>query len=118
MISLKDLNPNLLNAEYAVRGPIVIRAQDLEKQGKKIIYCNVGNPQALGQHPISYIRQLLSLMEYPALLESPEVNKIYPRDIIERAKHLHHLMPHGIGAYTQSAGMPFIRQAVAEFIEK
>src|SRR4030095_1079040 len=118
MISIKDLNPNLLNAEYAVRGPIVIRAQELEKQGKKIIYCNVGNPQALGQKPITYIRQILSLMEYPGFLEHTEVNNLFPKDIIDRAKHLHHLMPHGTGAYTQSAGMPFIRQAVAEFIEK
>ena len=57
-------------------------------------------------------------MEYPALLEHEEVNELYPQDIIERAKHLHHLMPHGTGAYTQSAGMPFIKQAIADFIEK
>jgi aspartate/methionine/tyrosine aminotransferase len=118
MISINDLNPNLLNSEYAVRGPIVIRAQELEKQGRKIIYCNIGNPQALKQKPITYIRQMLSLMEYPDLLTHPRVNELYPKDIIERAKHLHHLMPHGTGAYTQSAGMPFIRQAVAEFIQK
>lgn len=118
MISIKDLNPNLLSAEYAVRGPVVIRAQELEKQGKKIIYCNVGNPQALSQKPITYIRQILSLMEYPGPLQNEEVNNLYPQDIIERAKHLHHLIPHGTGAYTQSAGMPFIRQAVADFIQK
>jgi aspartate/methionine/tyrosine aminotransferase len=118
MISIKDLNPNLLTAEYAVRGPIVIRAQELEKAGKKIIYCNIGNPQALKQMPITYIRQILSLMEYPKLLEAKNINEIYPADIIKRAKQLHHLIPHGTGAYTQSAGMPFIRQAVAEFIQK
>lgn len=118
MISIKDLNPHLLTAEYAVRGPIVIRAQELEKQGKKIIYCNIGNPQALQQKPLSYIRQILSLMENHELLEQEQVNELYPQDIIERAKHLHHLMPHGTGAYTQSAGTPFIKQAVAEFIQK
>ncbi len=118
MISLKDLNPHLLTAEYAVRGPIVIRAQELEKAGKKIIYCNIGNPQALKQKPLTYIRQVLSLMEYPALLDNKNIADIYPADIIERAKHLHHLMPHGTGAYTQSAGMPFIKQAIAEFIQK
>ncbi len=47
MITKQSLNPNLLNAEYAVRGPIVIKAQQLEEQGRKIIYCNIGNPQAL-----------------------------------------------------------------------
>ncbi len=118
MISIKDLNPHLLTAEYAVRGPIVIRAQELEKAGRKIIYCNIGNPQALKQKPLTYIRQILSLMEYPALLDSTIIKDLYPADIIERAKHLHHLMPHGTGAYTQSAGMPFIKQAIAEFINK
>jgi len=118
MISLKDLNPNLLTAEYAVRGPIVNRAQVLEKLGRKIIYCNIGNPQALKQKPLTYIRQILSLMEYPELLNNAEALKMYPKDIAERAKHLHHLIPHGTGAYTQSAGIPFIRQAVADFITK
>ncbi|KXK44618.1 MAG: aminotransferase [Chlorobi bacterium OLB5] len=117
MISIKDLNPHLLSAEYAVRGPIVIRAQELEKEGKKIIYCNIGNPQALKQKPLTYIRQILSLMEYPTLLDDPAASKIYPSDIIERAKKLHHQMPHGTGAYTQSAGMPFIKQAIAKYIE-
>jgi alanine transaminase len=118
MISLKELNPNLLTAEYAVRGPIVIRAQELEKHGKKIIYCNIGNPQALKQKPLSYIRQVISLLEYPELLNNPEAIKNYPSDIIERAKKINHQLPHGTGAYTQSAGIPFVRQAVAEFITK
>src|SRR5438034_7566432 len=118
MISIKNLNPSLLTAEYAVRGPIVNRAQVLEKLGRKIIYCNIGNPQALKQKPLTYIRQILSLMEYGELLDNTEVLKQFPKDIIECAKHLHHLIPHGTGAYTQSAGIPFIRQAVAEFITK
>lgn len=118
MITTSHLNPNLLLAEYAVRGPIVIKAQELEKKGKKIIYCNIGNPQALKQKPLSYIRQIISLLEYPAILEKPEASKIYPNDILERAKMILHNLPDGMGAYTQSAGIPFVRQAVAEFITK
>ncbi len=118
MLSLNSLNPNLLDAEYAVRGPIVLRAQQLEEQGRKIIYCNIGNPQALGQSPLSFVRQLLSLVEYPELLKHPNVLKLYPRDIIERARCILDKHPSGTGAYTQSAGIPFVRQAVAEFIAK
>ena len=40
-MNINDLNPNLLKAHYAVRGKIVSRAQKLEKEGKKIIYCKV-----------------------------------------------------------------------------
>ncbi|TAK57598.1 MAG: aminotransferase class I/II-fold pyridoxal phosphate-dependent enzyme [Bacteroidetes bacterium] len=118
MITKQSLNPNLLHAEYAVRGPIVIRAQQLEEQGRKIIYCNIGNPQALKQKPLSYIRQMLSLLEYPELMKHPEIVKMYPKDIVERAKQFLQKYPHGTGAYTQSAGIPFIKQAVADFIHK
>ncbi len=118
MITLNDLNPHLLKAEYAVRGPIVIRAQQLEAQGRKIIYCNIGNPQELKQKPLSYLRQALSLLEYPELLNRPEVVKLYPRDIVERVRMMLQKHPPGTGAYSQSAGIPFIRKAVAEFITK
>ncbi len=46
-IQLKDLGKAVLETEYAVRGPIVARAQELEREGREIIYCNIGNPQAL-----------------------------------------------------------------------
>ena len=57
-----------------VRGEIVIRAGELEeelKKGKKlpygdsILYCNIGNPQQLGQVPITFFRQVLALCDYP-----------------------------------------------------
>ncbi len=118
MITLNDLNPHVLKAEYAVRGPIVLRAQQLEAQGRKIIYCNIGNPQELKQKPLSYLRQTLSLLEYPELLNHPDVVKLYPRDIVERVRMILQKHPPGTGAYSQSAGIPFIRQAVAEFISR
>ena len=118
MIKLNDINQKLLKANYAVRGRIVIRAQELEKQGKKIIYCNIGNPQALKQKPITFIRQVLSLIEYPDMLDKPETAKLFPADIIERAKMIIKKNPNGTGAYTQSEGIPFARQAIADFIKK
>jgi hypothetical protein len=44
------VNQNILEMEYAVRGPIPKRAAQLETQGMKIIPCHIGNPQALGSH--------------------------------------------------------------------
>jgi len=118
MITTAQLSSRLLQAEYAVRGPIVQRAQELEVQGKKIIYCNIGNPQALGQPPLTCIRQLLCLVEYPALLDHPTVVAQFPADIVERARLVLERHAHGTGAYTQSPGIPFIRQAVADFIAR
>jgi aspartate/methionine/tyrosine aminotransferase len=118
MVTINDLNKNLLEAQYAVRGKIVMRAQELEEQGKKIIYCNIGNPQALKQKPLTYIRQMIALLEYPEFLNNPEILKTFPKDIIEKAKEFIKKNPIGLGAYSQSAGIPFIRQAVADFISK
>ena len=118
MVKLSDVNAKLIKAHYAVRGKIVIRAQELEEQGKKIIYCNIGNPQALKQRPLTFIRQVLSLLEYPALMDHPQASRAFPADAIHRARMILEKNPTGMGAYTQSAGMPFIRKAVAEFIQR
>jgi aspartate/methionine/tyrosine aminotransferase len=118
MVTLDRLNRNLLDAEYAVRGPIVQRAQQLEAAGRKIIYCNIGNPQALRQKPLSYLRQGLSLLENPALLDTPAALSLYPRDIVARVREILREHPPGTGAYSQSTGIPLIRRAVAEFIER
>ncbi|MCX7641229.1 MAG: aminotransferase class I/II-fold pyridoxal phosphate-dependent enzyme [Elusimicrobiales bacterium] len=112
------INPNLIKSQYAVRGKIVQRAYELEKEGKKIIYCNIGNPQALNQKPLTYVRQLLAACEYPNLIENISTSKFFPKDIIEKVKYILSENPHGMGAYTQSEGMTFIRKAVASFIEK
>ncbi|MGA9116426.1 MAG: aminotransferase class I/II-fold pyridoxal phosphate-dependent enzyme [Bacteroidota bacterium] len=118
MLRAADLNPRLARAEYAVRGPIVQRAQELEAGGRKIIYCNIGNPQALKQRPLTYLRQILSILEYPEVLTRPSLRGEFPRDIVARAGDLLSLHPHGTGAYTQSPGILAVRRAVAEFIAR
>ncbi len=118
MITIDTLSPRLLDARYAVRGPIVNRAQQLEERGRTVIYCNIGNPQALQQRPLTYLRQLLSLVEYPELLRRAETERLYPADIVRRARTILAQHPPGTGAYSQSPGLPFVRQAVADFITK
>ncbi len=114
-LSLSDLSEEVLAAQYAVRGPIVARAMELERNGKTIIYCNIGNPQALGQKPLSYVRQMLALMQYPELAQkSPQA---FPSDVLERASFLLKASG-GMGAYSESKGLRVVREAVAEFIVK
>ena len=64
-----SINKNILDVEYAVRGPIAQRALEMKKQGKEVISCNIGNPQALGQPPLSFFRTVLSLLENPAWIQ-------------------------------------------------
>ena len=115
-IQMKDVCAAVLATEYAVRGPIVDRAQELEKQGREIIYCNIGNPQSLGQKPITWLRQLLALCEYPALMEMG--SSVFPADAVETARAILHGSQHGLGAYSESKGVRFIREAVANFIRQ
>jgi len=115
-LQIQDLGKAVLNAEYAVRGPIVIRARELELQGKEIIYCNIGNPQTLEQKPLTYIRQLLALCQYPALLE--QAKDLFPTDVLETARQILEGTKHGLGAYSESKGVRFIREGVADFIRE
>lgn len=128
------VNPNILEMEYAVRGPIPQRAAQLERQGMRIIPCHIGNPQALGQSPISYVRQVLSLVEDPSKIERERILKAMfeesplsalkeadfsPEDVLSASEHiLSRIKAGGTGAYTESKGERFIREAVAEFINK
>jgi len=115
-ISISDLGKSILDTEYAVRGPIVARAQELERAGRKIIYCNIGNPQALGQKPMTIVRQVLALCEYPELAEKPA--DVFQAEAIAEARAILTGSKHGLGAYSDSKGVKVIREAVAAFIEK
>ena len=57
----------LLQAKYAVRGELVIRAKQLQKElaegdtskpFSRMVFCNIGNPQALNQTPLTFPRQV------------------------------------------------------------
>jgi len=115
----------LQKVQYAVRGEIVLRANEYEQQLKEgkslpfkdIIYCNIGNPQQLLQKPISFHRQVLSLVESPWLMENEAIKKQFPADVIARAKYyLEDLNINGTGPYSHSQGVPVVRKEVADFI--
>ncbi|MCX8013183.1 MAG: hypothetical protein N3A02_02690, partial [Rectinema sp.] len=114
-IQISDLSESVLHTHYAVRGPIVARAQELERAGRTIIYCNIGNPQALGQKPLTWVRSVLSLCEYPELMDGCEAKK-FPPDALETARNILTWSRHGMGAYSESKGMRFVRDAIAQFI--
>ena len=113
-IRMEDIGKTVLETEYAVRGAIVARATELERQGREIIFCNIGNPQALGQQPLTWTRQILALCEYPALMDLAP--NLFPADVVEHAKTILKGTKHGLGAYSESQGVRVVREAVAQFI--
>ncbi|MEE8341463.1 MAG: aminotransferase class I/II-fold pyridoxal phosphate-dependent enzyme [Candidatus Neomarinimicrobiota bacterium] len=121
-----NVNQNIIDLEYAVRGPIPQRAAILKEQGKKIIPCNIGNPQALGQKPITFYREVLSFLENPNLINREKYISKYPisdfenisNHAVEVSETLLTKMETGLGAYTDSKGYYFIRESIAKFIDK
>uniref|UniRef100_A0A674PEY3 Alanine aminotransferase 1 n=1 Tax=Takifugu rubripes TaxID=31033 RepID=A0A674PEY3_TAKRU len=123
VLTLDNMNPNVKRVEYAVRGPIVLRAMQLEKELKEgakkpfneVIRANIGDAQAMGQKPITFFRQVMALCSYPELLEDDK----FPDDAKQRARRI--LKACGgssIGAYSASQGIECIRQDVSRYIEK
>lgn len=129
VLNVSTLNPRLLEAQYAVRGEIPIEAGKIDKDlrdksskhtwpFKRIIYSNIGNPQALEQKPITYFRQVLALLECDYLLDDANrtrVSELFPKDVIDKALDL---KANGVrmGAYSDSQGILYLRQMVAKFI--
>jgi len=62
-----------------------------------VISCNIGNPQELGQKPLSFPRQVLSLLTCPQLLDNPAVRSQMPSDVTERALRYKSRLPGGTG---------------------
>jgi len=124
VLTLDTINHHVKVAKYAVRGELVIRsmaheqklaAKDSSLPFKEIIYCNIGNPQQLGQQPITFFRQVLAACEYPPLIK----DEILPKDARARAQAiLSSLGNGGTGAYSQSSGIGLILKDVAEFIAR
>lgn len=128
-MSLDNINPSVKQAKYAVRGELAVKAEKYRSriaEGDKslpfesVIFANIGNPQQLDQKPITFFRQVLSVVENPLLLENPEVLKSafgYKQDVLDRAKALLASVQ-SVGAYSHSQGAPGIRDSVAKFIEE
>ncbi|KAL8276421.1 hypothetical protein RQP46_011173 [Phenoliferia psychrophenolica] len=126
VLTRSTINANVVAAEYAVRGAIPLRAEELRDElasgssqlpFETVVSCNIGNPQQLDQQPLTFLRQIASLTEYPALISHPEASKIFPADALARAKSLMEEIG-SVGAYSHSMGVPAIRKRVAEFIEQ
>jgi alanine transaminase len=132
-LNIDNINPHVKEAKYAVRGEIATRAENYRAKlaGRNVpdvpdklpfdtvISANIGNPQQLDQKPITFFRQVLSLLELPDLLEKQDVLRDalgYKQDAIDRATWLLK-EAHSVGAYSHSQGVPAIRDSVARFIE-
>ncbi|KAM7542464.1 hypothetical protein Aperf_G00000016298 [Anoplocephala perfoliata] len=121
-LSAKEINPNMRKLEYAVRGPIVQRANEIEKsilRGEKkpfdsIIKCNIGDCHNAGQTPISFIRHVLAVACDTQLMDSSAI----PEDAKQRAMRFLSSIGGSVGCYSQSVGVEVAREDIAAYIEQ
>ncbi|XP_052207093.1 alanine aminotransferase 2, mitochondrial-like isoform X3 [Diospyros lotus] len=85
----------------------------------EIIYCNIGNPQSLGQQPINFFLEVLALCDHPAILDSSETQGLFSTDAIERAWNVLDQIPgRATGAYSHSQGIKGLGDTIAASIEE
>uniref|UniRef100_A0A8C1W0G6 Alanine aminotransferase 1 n=1 Tax=Cyprinus carpio TaxID=7962 RepID=A0A8C1W0G6_CYPCA len=122
-LTLDTLNPQVKAVEYAVRGPIVIKAGEIEryleeggtKPFSEVIKANIGDAHAMGQKPITFLRQVVALCTFPELMDSPS----FPEDAKRRARRiLQGCGGHSLGSYSASPGVECIRKDIAAYIEQ
>lgn len=127
------MHPGLRDMEYAVRGSVVIKADQISQQLNdedsdhhptfdfdKILYTNIGNPQSVGQSPLTWPRQVLALVDLPDAVgvDHPDAGRLFPADALRRAREIKRGLAHvGTGAYSHSQGVACLRADVARFIQ-
>ena len=86
----ESMSQSLRRMQYAVRGEVVMKADQLHAAGRDILYTNVGNPHAVGQAPLTFFRQVLALCDLPAEqgVDHPDASRLFPQDVLERARAL------------------------------
>ncbi|KAI6784509.1 alanine aminotransferase-like protein [Emericellopsis cladophorae] len=129
-LTVDNINPHVRAAKYAVRGELAVKSEEFKALVAKgeaqslpfdnVINANIGNPQQLDQKPITFFRQVASILENPQLLEKEEVllNGLgYKSDVVDRARWL---LKHvgSVGAYSASNGVPAIKESIAKFLER
>ncbi|KAJ3595652.1 hypothetical protein NHX12_004955 [Muraenolepis orangiensis] len=123
VLTIDTMNPTVKKVEYAVRGPIVQRAVQIEKELREgvkkpfdeVIKANIGDAHAMGQQPITFFRQVLALCSYPELLN----DNTFPEDAKSRARRiLQSCGGSSLGSYSASQGIDCVLQDVARYIER
>ncbi len=130
-LTVDTINPKLLKMEYAVRGTVVIAADKItealrsgddssNRSFDKIVYTNIGNPQSVGQQPLTWPRQVSALVDLPDAVgvDHPSAHLLFPSDAIARAREIKAgLGGHGSGAYSHSKGARIYRDDVVSYLQ-
>lgn len=123
ILNLDSVSPGVRKMG-GVRGAQMMRAKELQKEltegvihpFTEVMVADIGDAQAMGQKPVTFIRQVTSLcLDTNTLSNDPKI----PKDVADRAKQLLQSVPAKcIGVYSGETGIPLVRQHVAEYIQQ
>ena len=103
---------------YETIGNRQVKLNDFQYPFDEVIKCNIGDAHAMGQAPITYIRQVVSGAAYPEMLASTGNNNgVIPADASNQAQRiLDGCGGHSLGAYSNSAGIQVVREDIARLV--
>lgn len=119
------INQNLRHMEFPWPSPVVSLGNEMENKIKKggeivfpfdeVIHAHAGDPQGMGQKPVTFFQQIVSLCLKPSLLQSDS----FPSDVKQRARSiLKNCQGRTIGSGSDCRGMEIVRRQVAHFIRE
>ncbi|KAL6883703.1 hypothetical protein ACP4OV_011117 [Aristida adscensionis] len=125
-LTVESLNPKVLALADHLGDAVARRAQRIQEElasnpgsypFDEILYCNLSNPQSLGQRPNKFFREVLALCEHPYLLDQSLTSSIFSSDAIERAREILDFFPwRSTGGYSHCQGIEGLRLAIADGI--
>lgn len=107
--TLSNLNENIIKAEHTIRSLLLTKLETYEQQ-------LIGKPEFVTFNQVTNV-----LIGNPQVLDHKDIlfeNKIYKKDVIERAEDLIYKIGKSMGAYTLTKGIFGIRQNIAKFIKE
>ncbi|TNJ27931.1 putative Alanine aminotransferase [Giardia muris] len=109
---LADVHFQMVNFDVSA---VEERIRKKEAPFSQLVRCNLGNPQAVGQPSISYLRQMIAAVACPELIGK----YVLPKDVELRAQHILKGCPgKSSGSYQETYGNPAVVEDVAAFISE
>ena len=140
--SVQDINQNLIKAEYAVRGAIPMRAQQIKEEikttpekhpFKDVVQLNIGNPLIFTKPPVPFLRSVISGTIWSDTLPNSSMLNPQAKDsgvvadpnikLTEYEKDIWKLVDEyrnnvNTHQYTPAGGEMYIRRNVAQYMSK
>lgn len=123
ILTLESMNQSIRAVRVPILGSLCTQAAEIQKELQEGIHkpftrttpCFFGDPQAMGQKPCTFLRQVAALCTYPQLLDSGH----FPEDTKARARAILKTVDNGsIGSYSPGYLNDILPHKIASFLQR